>query len=100
MEIKPESQNKLDGLAMGRYSINKVFQGDLQATSKFEMLGANADNGAGAYVALEQVKGKLHDKTGTFLLTHCGTMTKDAQQLTVLVAAECGSGNSREWRVR
>jgi hypothetical protein len=59
--------------------------GGLIATSKVNMLSAGADNGSGAYVAIEQVDGTLDGKRGTFVLMHNGTRTKTSQQLIVSV---------------
>lgn len=92
VEMKPESQEKNDEISFGRFTIDKVFKGDLEATSNVEMLTANADNDSAAYVAIESVKGKLNNKSGSFLLTHTGTMTSNSQQLEVSVVPGCSSG--------
>src|SRR4051812_42214415 len=61
----------------GRMSIDKQFHGDLEATSKGEMLmAAAAVKGSAGYVAIEQVAGTLHGRRGTFLLQHNGTMNR------------------------
>ena len=49
-------------------------------------------NGSAMYVALERVAGTLHGRSGTFMLMHSGTMTRDAQQLSVTVASASGTG--------
>jgi hypothetical protein len=72
---------------------DKQFHGDLEGTSKLEMLTAAADStGAGAYVALERVTGTLHGRRGSFVLMHSGTRTRDGQHLTVTVAPGLGTG--------
>jgi len=43
-------------------------------------------------VAIEQVTGKLKGQTGTFVLQHSGTAHKGAQQLTITVVPESGTG--------
>ncbi|HEY4205396.1 MAG TPA: DUF3224 domain-containing protein [Puia sp.] len=93
-EVKsnPESQNRDGDISFGRYTIHKTFSGDMEAVSRVEMLAAGADNGSGAYVAIEHVSGNLNGKTGTFLMIHNGTRTKDSQQLTVTVVPGCGTG--------
>jgi Protein of unknown function (DUF3224) len=92
VELKPVAQDKIDGITFGKYSIDKIFQGDLEATSKLDMLSAGADNGSGAYVAIEQVNGKLNNKSGTFVLVHSGTRTKDSQHLNVFIVSGCSTG--------
>ena len=92
VELKPEAQDKVGDISFGRYSLDKKFQGDLEATSKVDMLSAGADNGSGAYVAIEHVSGQLNGRNGAFLLMHSGTRTKDSQQLSVSVVPGCGTG--------
>jgi hypothetical protein len=91
--MKPERQDKVGDITFGRYIFDKVFKGDLEATSKVEMLAAGSDNGSGAYVAMEHVNGKLNGKNGTFVLTHMGTRTSYSQELTVLVVPGCSTGD-------
>ena len=74
-------------------SIDKQFRGDLEATSKGEMLTALTDvKDSAGYVAIERVSGTLHGRSGTFVLQHSGTMTRGAQQLTVTVVPDSGTG--------
>ena len=63
-----EAYNRDDGSALGRMSLDKQFHGDLDATSKGEMLstGVPGPKGSGAYVAIEKVTGILKGRTGTF----------------------------------
>ena len=78
---------------VGRMSIAKQFQGDLEATSKGQMLTAATDiEGSAAYVAIERVTGTLHGHSGTFALQHSGTMTRGAPQLTIIVVPDSGTG--------
>src|SRR5579859_7971345 len=53
VDLKPEGQHKVDEVTFGKYSIQKTFKGELEATSKVDMLSAGSDNGSGGYVALE-----------------------------------------------
>jgi hypothetical protein len=77
----------------GRMSIAKQFQGDLEATSKGEMLSAmTAVKGSAGYVAIEKVSGSLHGRSGTFILQHSGTMTRGVPQLIVTVVPDSGTG--------
>lgn len=82
-----------DGIALGRMSIDKQFHGDLDATSKGEMLTSGLEsNGSAAYVAIERVTGTLHGRRGSFALMHQGTMNRTGQQLTVTVVPDSGTG--------
>jgi hypothetical protein len=77
---------------LGRMSIDKQFQGDLEAASKGEMLSAaTAVKGSAGYVAIERVSGLLHGKRGTFVLQHTGTMNRGTPQLSVTVVPDSGT---------
>jgi hypothetical protein len=82
-----------EGAVLGRMTIDKRFQGDLEATSVGEMLTtATESTGSAVYVALEKVTGTLHGKRGTFVLMHAGTMTREGPRLSVTVAPASGTG--------
>jgi Protein of unknown function (DUF3224) len=82
-----------DDEALMRMSIGKQFSGDLVADSTGQMMaGGNEANGARVYVALETVTGVLDGKSGSFILAHRGTMTKDTQALSVIVVPDSGTG--------
>ena len=92
--LKPLApEDKADGIALGRFSLDKQYHGDLEATSTGTMLTAGADStGSAVYVAIERVTGTLQGRRGSFALYHNGTMTREAQNLTVLVAPGSGTG--------
>lgn len=78
---------------IGRMSLDKQFHGDLEATSKGEMLAISPDTkGSGVYVALERVTGTLKGRTGSFVLHHTGIMNRGVPQLTISVAPDSGTG--------
>jgi len=84
---------KFDENPLTRFSIDKQFHGDLEGSSKGEMLaGGNPSKGSGGYVAIERVSGTLHGRTGTFLLQHDGTMQNGAYQMCVAVVPDSGTG--------
>jgi hypothetical protein len=93
VKMTPQTEEKADGSTLSRLSMEKEFHGDLEATSKGEMLGARTEiQGSAGYVAMEHVTGKLQDRSGSFVLQHAGTMTRGALQLTVTVVPDSGSG--------
>jgi hypothetical protein len=78
---------------LGRMTIDKTFSGDLQGTSKGEMLTAGrADTGSAGYVAIERVTGTLQGRRGAFALQHSGTMDRGSFQLTITVVPDSGTG--------
>ncbi|HZN11286.1 MAG TPA: DUF3224 domain-containing protein [Blastocatellia bacterium] len=94
VKISPQaSDDHAEGVALGRMSLDKQFHGDLEATSKGEMLTAGTGvPGSAGYVAIERVDGTLHGRGGTFVLQHSGTMTRGAPQLTITVVPDSGAG--------
>jgi Protein of unknown function (DUF3224) len=93
VEMKPLALAHEDaGPLLGRRSIDKTFHGDLEATSQGEMLSAGtAVKGSAGYVAIERVTGRLHGKSGSFVLQHTGTMTRGAAELVVSVVPDSGT---------
>lgn len=81
-----------EGGPFGRMAIDKQFHGDLEATSKGEMLTAGTSvRGSAGYVAIERVTGTLHGRRGSFVLQHSGTMTRGTPQLTITVVPDSGT---------
>jgi hypothetical protein len=77
---------------LGRLSIDKQFLGNLEATSKGEMLtGGTPVKGSAGYVAIELVTGKLHGRSGSFILQHTGTMDRGEPSLSVTVVPDSGT---------
>ena len=77
---------------LGHLLIDKQFLGDLEATSKGEMLtGGTAVKGSAGYVAIELVTGKLHGRSGSFILQHTGTMDRGKPSLSVTVVPDSGT---------
>lgn len=92
VKLAPQPADENEG-AVGKMSIDKQFHGDLDGTSRGLMLAAGtAVQGSAGYVAMERVTGKLHGKSGTFVLQHTGTMNRGAPQLSVTVVPDSGTG--------
>jgi hypothetical protein len=94
VKLNPQTPDgKFEDATMGRMTIDKQFHGDLEATSKGQMLTAMTDiKGSAGYVAIERVTGTLHGRSGTFVLQHSGTMTRGTPQLSVTVVPDSGTG--------
>ena len=96
VKVNPQKPDNPEAEAanFGRMSLDKRFSGDLEATSKGEMLGAMTEvKGSAGYVALERVSGTLGGRTGTFVLQHSGTMTHGVPQMSVHVVPDSGTGD-------
>lgn len=93
VKLASQSNDASDDTTLGRLTFEKQFHGDLEGTSKGEMLSAGtATKGSAGYVAIERVTGTLGGRRGSFALQHSGTMNRGAQQLTVSVVPDSGSG--------
>jgi hypothetical protein len=94
VRLKPQAtDDKADDATLGRMSIDKQFHGDIEGTSKGQMLTAGtAVKGSAGYVAIERVSGTLRGRSGSFVLQHSGTMTRGAPQLSITVVPDSGTG--------
>lgn len=94
VKLTPEATEEgAEGSTLGRYSLDKRFHGDLEGTSKGEMLSAGtATQGSAGYVAIERINGTLAGRSGTFVLQHSGIMTRGEGKLTVTVVPDSGTG--------
>lgn len=94
VKITPEEEpNRAEDSTLGRMKLDKQFHGDLEAVGKGTMLTAMTDvKGSAVYVAIERVTGTLHGHRGSFALAHKGTMTRGAQELTIQVVPDSGTG--------
>ena len=92
VKVTHQDDNSSDPL-LARMTLDKQYHSDLEATGQGQMLTAGtAVKGSGAYVAIEKVTGTLKGRTGSFVLQHMGTMTRDVPQLTILVVPDSGTG--------
>jgi Protein of unknown function (DUF3224) len=92
VKVAPVAEDKADGSTLGRYSLDKQYHGDLEATSKGEMLTAGTSvKGSAGYVAMERVTGTLAGRKGSFVLQHTGTMNRGTPTLTVSVVPDSGT---------
>ena len=79
---------------LGRMTLDKIFSGQLEATSQGEMLSAmGIVKGSAGYVAMERVTGILEGRTGTFALMHTGVMTRGTPELKVVVVPDSGTAD-------
>jgi len=93
VKVTPQAPDEGDTSGVGRLLLDKQFQGDLEGTSKGQMLATGtAVEGSAGYVAMEQVTGTLEGKTGSFALQHFGKMTRGVPELNVMVVPDSGTG--------
>lgn len=91
-EVKLTPQPPGEDGVLGRLALNKDYHGDLEATSKGQMLAFSSSvKGSAGYVAIEHVTGTLRGKQGSFVLQHNGIMTRGEGQLSVTVVPDSGT---------
>jgi Protein of unknown function (DUF3224) len=92
VKVTPQAQDDAAGGPFGRLFLDKQFHGDLEGSSKGQMLASGTGtDGSGAYVALELVSGTLNGRRGSFVLQHSGTMTKNVPTMIVTVVPDSGT---------
>jgi len=78
--------------SLGRMTIDKQFNGDLEATSVGEMLSVRiSDTQSAGYVALEQLSGTLNSISGGFVLQHYGVMAGSSSSLKLEIIPDSGT---------
>jgi hypothetical protein len=94
VKMNPQApEEKVGDPTVGRMALDKQFHGDLEATSKGQMLAVGTEvKGSAGYVAMERVTGTLNGRTGSFALQHSGTMTRGTPSLTITVVPDSGTG--------
>lgn len=91
LELQPAS-TQADAAVIGRRTLDKQFQGDLEANSAGEMLAVmTAVEGSMAYVALEKVTGTLAGKQGSFVLQHASQMIRGKPFQSIRVVPDSGT---------
>ena len=103
--MRPLELEGADNDRRGRMVIDKRITGDLVATTRGQMLTAMTGvEGSAVYVAVEEVTGTLAGRSGSFMLHHRGVMARGAQELSVLVVPDSGTGElagiAGEFRIR
>jgi Protein of unknown function (DUF3224) len=93
VEVSPVGKDA----GLGRYTLEKIFHGDIAGAAKGEMLTSLTEStGAMAYVAMDHVTGTLGGRSGTFYLLHSATMKKGnaaSGVMKIVVVADSGAGD-------
>jgi Protein of unknown function (DUF3224) len=87
------AEDSLEDPTVGRMTLDKQFHGDIEGTSKGQMLAVSAEvQGSAGYVAMERVIGMVDGHKGTFALQHSGMMNRGEPQLSITVVPDSGTG--------
>jgi hypothetical protein len=94
VKLAPQAPEDANDPALARMTLDKRFHGDLEGTSKGQMLSAGtAVQGSAGYVAIERVTGTLHGRSGSFVLQHNATMDRGKPSLNIIVVPDSGTGD-------
>ncbi|MGE8492344.1 DUF3224 domain-containing protein [Comamonas sp.] len=90
IKLQPEGLSPVaEATGRGRFSLDKQFSGDLQATSQGEMLSFRSTTaGSAGYVAMEHVQGSLHGRSGSFVLQHSASMAQGESTQSISVVPD------------
>ena len=92
VKMTPMSPDEIGDPGVRRMVLEKQFHGDLEGTSKGQMLAVSTDiEGSAGYVAIERVSGTLNSQNGTFVLQHFGTMNRGTFELNISVIPDSGT---------
>ena len=93
VKITPQAEDAGGEPLIGRLLMTKQFTGDLEGTSKGQMLGSQSASveGSGGYVAMERITGSLNGRKGSFILQHTGTMQSGKYEMNVSVVPDSGT---------
>ena len=81
-----------EGARIVRTTFVKTFAGDLEGTSRGEMVMAHAAQGSAAYAGYERVEGVTDGRRGSFILRHNAFMAAGAGHSEVVVMTSSGAG--------
>jgi hypothetical protein len=91
-KVTPQPSGEGDDPSFTRFTVEKQFHGDIEGTSKVQMLAAGtAVKDSGGYVAVEKVTATLAGRKGTFVLQHMGAMKGGAFSLNIAVVPDSGT---------
>jgi hypothetical protein len=90
VKLVPQDDKLNDGIS--RMVLDKQYHGDLEGSSKGQMLATGSTKSSGVYVAVETFTGTLQGKAGGFALYHTGIMAKGAPNLNINVVPDSGTG--------
>jgi len=88
-----ETYDEQEGTKLTRTRLTKTFHGDVEGESTAELLMAYAaEDGSAAYVGFERVTGRIHGRSGSFVLHHTATSDGTRGEASAAWSVVPGSG--------
>jgi hypothetical protein len=94
VEMEPiGKEDRAEGNVLGSALVKKRFHGDLEGAGRGRMTAARtAVEGSAGYVMIEQVRGTLAGRSGTFLLQHSGILDRGVAAARIEIVPDSGTG--------
>jgi hypothetical protein len=73
--------------------VAKVFKGDIEGTSRSELLMCGRSDGTGGYTAQERIECTIEGRTGSFVLHHGGTRSGGSETRFGYIVPGSGTGD-------
>jgi hypothetical protein len=86
------------GPKLTRASVVKAFTGDIEGEGKLEYLMVYRTGDSASFVGLERVKGRVGERSGSFVFLHRGTFEGTVAKDTWVVVPGSGTGDLRGLR--
>jgi hypothetical protein len=80
------------GRKLTRANVAYTFQGDIEVESTLIYLMSYGAQGAGVYVGLERVTGRVVGRSGSFVIHHTGSFETHGVKDTWFIAPDSGTG--------
>src|SRR5262245_13709207 len=82
-----------EGARLSRVRLTKTFRGDLEGVSSADLLmvGGQVETSR-AYVGVERIDGRLHGRSGTFVLLHTAVGSRDRNSTAWTIVPDTGTG--------
>ena len=94
VNLTPQPPQGSEAANPSRMLIDKHFHGDLEASSKGQMLSVMTPvKGSAGYVAIAEVTGTVNGTRGSFMLQHSATMNRGVPQLSIVVIPDSGTAD-------
>jgi len=90
-EANLEPQND-EATPAGRMTIFKEYTGGMVGTGIGQMISKRTESGTAVYSAIEEFKGTVNGKEGSFTLFHNGVMSSSKQTLEIIIVDGSGTG--------
>lgn len=92
MEPQAPANKGHNNIKNGRLTFRKAYSGPLEAIGLGEMLSVQCgDEGHAGYVAVEQIKGELEGRKGSFAIQHFGIKTPEDSELRIDILPGSGA---------